>query len=127
MKKGVNAAASWTSCPECQGRGKKSRGLPKKVRLQYQRTVEQFEKSNGEGTAPVRPKGHLHTCLHCNESGLLPSASPPVADKKKYSKVFEKVKSENCIVHCGSGVTACHTLLSIAYAGLEIPKLHVGS
>lgn len=30
-------------------------------------------------------------------------------------------------MHCGSGVTACHTLLALAYAGLEIPKLYVGS
>jgi thiosulfate/3-mercaptopyruvate sulfurtransferase len=47
--------------------------------------------------------------------------------KEKYKKIFQNVKSENIIVHCGSGVTACHSLLAIAYAGLEIPKLYVGS
>jgi thiosulfate/3-mercaptopyruvate sulfurtransferase len=47
--------------------------------------------------------------------------------KMKYEKLFGKVKSENIIVHCGSGVTACHSLLAIAYAGMEIPKLYVGS
>ncbi|MEO7455019.1 MAG: sulfurtransferase [Gemmatimonadaceae bacterium] len=31
------------------------------------------------------------------------------------------------VVHCGSGVTACHTLLGFAHAGLPIPKLYVGS
>ncbi|WP_369073261.1 hypothetical protein [Cyclobacterium qasimii] len=31
------------------------------------------------------------------------------------------------MVHCGSGVTACHTLLAITFAGLDIPKLYVGS
>jgi thiosulfate/3-mercaptopyruvate sulfurtransferase len=31
------------------------------------------------------------------------------------------------IVHCGSGVTACHTLLAMAHAGIEGPKLYVGS
>ncbi|HEX5170571.1 MAG TPA: sulfurtransferase, partial [Cyclobacteriaceae bacterium] len=31
------------------------------------------------------------------------------------------------IVHCGSGVTACHTLLAMDYAGMPIPKLYVGS
>lgn len=87
MKKGENAAASWTICSECQGRGKKSRGLPKKVRLQYQKAVDQFEKSNSEETLPVRPKGHLHTCLNCHGSGLLPSASPPIADTENYPHV----------------------------------------
>jgi hypothetical protein len=36
---------------ECKGQGKKSRRISKKVRLHYQMAVEQFEKSNGEGTA----------------------------------------------------------------------------
>ncbi len=44
-----------------------------------------------------------------------------------YEKIFEDIKPQNTIVHCGSGVTACHTLLAISYAGLEIPKLYVGS
>ncbi len=47
--------------------------------------------------------------------------------KIKYQKIFEERSAGNIIVHCGSGVTACHTLLAIAYAGLEIPKLYVGS
>lgn len=47
--------------------------------------------------------------------------------KEKYSKVLADYKTENVIVHCGSGVTACHTLLAIDYSGLEVPKLYVGS
>lgn len=31
------------------------------------------------------------------------------------------------IVHCGSGVTACHTLLALAHAGIEGAALYVGS
>ena len=46
---------------------------------------------------------------------------------KKYSKVLGDLKSEDIIVHCGSGVTACHTLLAMDYAGIPIPKLYVGS
>ena len=47
--------------------------------------------------------------------------------KNKYQQLFEKRDSNNIIVHCGSGVTACHTLLAIAHAGLDIPRLYVGS
>ena len=47
--------------------------------------------------------------------------------KKKYETVFGKYNRENIIFHCGSGVTACHSLLAIAYADIEIPKLYVGS
>ena len=33
----------------------------------------------------------------------------------------------NDVVHCGSGVTACHTLLALEHAELELPALYVGS
>lgn len=52
--------------------------------------------------------------------------SPDVL-RNKYEKIFQNKKAENVIVHCGSGVTACHTLLAVAYAGLDIPKLYTGS
>jgi thiosulfate/3-mercaptopyruvate sulfurtransferase len=51
----------------------------------------------------------------------------PAELKAKYQEVFAERPSDQVIVHCGSGVTACHTLLAVAQAGLEIPKLYVGS
>ncbi|KLT66293.1 sulfurtransferase [Pedobacter sp. BMA] len=45
----------------------------------------------------------------------------------QYAKALEHIKPANIIVHCGSGITACHTLLAMDYAGLPIPKLYVGS
>ncbi len=52
---------------------------------------------------------------------------PAQALQDKYKDAFKTVPPENIIVHCGSGVTACHTLLALAHAGMEIPKLYVGS
>lgn len=46
---------------------------------------------------------------------------------KKYAEILGNTNPEDVIVHCGSGVTACHTLLAMDYAGIEIPKLYVGS
>ena len=84
MKKVENDEISWTMCLECQGRGKKSRGLTKKVRLHYQIALDQFKKTNGKGTAPIPPKGHLHSCLKCSGSGLIRSSRPPIADEENY-------------------------------------------
>lgn len=64
-------ANNWTTCSGCLGRGQKSKRLRKKVRLQFQRELEAFEKSNGDGLAPVRPKAHLDTCPSCHGSGLV--------------------------------------------------------
>jgi thiosulfate/3-mercaptopyruvate sulfurtransferase len=47
--------------------------------------------------------------------------------RKKYQAIFGEIKTENIVVHCGSGVTACHTLLALDYAGVETPRLYVGS
>jgi thiosulfate/3-mercaptopyruvate sulfurtransferase len=52
---------------------------------------------------------------------------PPAELKKAYESTFGDVKPGDVIVHCGSGVTACHTLLGMEYAGIEGPKLYVGS
>jgi salicylate hydroxylase len=87
VEKVENESASWKICQECQGRGKKSRGLSDKARRNYQMELEQFEKTKGEGTAPSRPKGHLYTCSICFGSGLLHSPSPPTADNENYPHV----------------------------------------
>ena len=77
----------WSMCPACQGRGKVSKKLRKKVRLSYQRALEAFAQSNGEGLAPVRPKAHLDACLNCAGSGLIPATNPPVVDTENYPHV----------------------------------------
>ena len=82
-----NAKTGWTICTECQGRGKKSRGLNKKARHRYQAELNQFENNKRKGTAPVQPKGHLYSCLNCNASGLIPSDNPPKADNENYPHI----------------------------------------
>ncbi len=47
--------------------------------------------------------------------------------RKHYETVLDNRAADAVVVHCGSGVTACHTLLALDYAGFEIPKLYVGS
>ncbi|MDR6921263.1 MULTISPECIES: sulfurtransferase [Chryseobacterium] len=50
----------------------------------------------------------------------------PEVLKEKYSQLLQG-KPEHLIIHCGSGVTACHTILALNYAGFNIPDLYVGS
>lgn len=83
----VNEEGIWTSCEECQGRGKKNHKLRNKVRISYQIACDEFEKTQGEGTAPVRPKGHPYSCLTCSGIGLIASNKNPVADTKTYPHV----------------------------------------
>ncbi len=47
--------------------------------------------------------------------------------QKIYDFIFSQHNANQIIVHCGSGVTACHTLLALDYAGFPIPNLYIGS
>jgi 2-polyprenyl-6-methoxyphenol hydroxylase-like FAD-dependent oxidoreductase len=77
----------WTICLECKGLGKKRRKPGKKVKLRYRKSVDQFEKTKGEGSAPVQPLGPEFFCPNCNGSGLIPSDNYPVIDKVIYPQV----------------------------------------
>jgi thiosulfate/3-mercaptopyruvate sulfurtransferase len=47
--------------------------------------------------------------------------------RAQYEALLGDVPPERLIVHCGSGVTACHTLLALERAGLTGAALYVGS
>ncbi len=51
----------------------------------------------------------------------------PIKLRNKYETIFGDINIENIVVHCGSGVTACHTILALDYAEMGTPKLYVGS
>jgi len=59
-----------------------------------------------------------------DENGLFRS---PEILKEKYTEFFKNKDPKQIIFHCGSGVTACHSLLALDHAGFEIPNLYVGS
>lgn len=82
-------------------------------------------------TEPIDPvAGHIPGAINIpfqtnlTDDGLFFS---PNDLREKYKTAFSNIPSDKAIVHCGSGVTACHTLLAIDYAGLPLPKLYVGS
>lgn len=47
--------------------------------------------------------------------------------RAQYEALLDGTPPEQLIVHCGSGVTACHTLLALDAAGLPGASLYVGS
>ena len=76
----------WAMCPDCQGRGKRSRRLRKKVRLDYQKAMTAFEQGIGD-QEPERPKGHLESCNRCAGSGLLPVDQEVTPNQEQYPHV----------------------------------------
>lgn len=59
-----------------------------------------------------------------SEEGKLRSAAEL---RSMYAPYFVGRQPQDVIVHCGSGVTACHTLLALEVADLPGARLYVGS
>lgn len=92
--------------------------------------VRDRERFNGEKEPIDLIAGHIPGAINIPFAENMDDQGfflPPAELKTKYLQVLEDRDEKNVIVHCGSGVTACHTLLAMAYAGLKIPKLYVGS
>jgi thiosulfate/3-mercaptopyruvate sulfurtransferase len=74
--------------------------------------------------------GHIPNAINLpfmenlDEDGYFKSAEEL---QSKYRKILGNIPAKQVIVHCGSGVTACHTLLALAHAQMDIPNLYVGS
>lgn len=92
--------------------------------------VRESKRYNGEFEPIDLVAGHIPNAINIpfqqnlDENGLFLT---PNELKIIYENLFQKFDSENIIVHCGSGVTACFTILAMVYAGFEVPKLYVGS
>lgn len=74
--------------------------------------------------------GHIPSAINIPFSNNLTSEGNFRASEELhllYKNIFEQTDTNKIIIHCGSGVTACHTLLAMAHAGFEIPNLYVGS
>jgi len=80
---------------------------------------------------PIDPiAGHIPGAINLplqanlDEGGRFKSA---VVLRAQYVALLDDRAPEALIVHCGSGVTACHSLLALERAGLGGARLYVGS
>ena len=94
--------------------------------------IDVREKDRYDGkTEPIdEVAGHIPGAINIpfkenlNEDGTFKN---PEILHEKYEEILKNIPSNKIAVHCGSGVTACHTLLAMEYAGFELPNLYVGS
>lgn len=81
-------------------------------------------------TEPIDPiAGHIPGAINKPFAENLANGRFKSADelRRDYRELFGEVPVDHVIVHCGSGVTACHTLLALDAAGLHGASLYVGS
>ncbi|MCA9605007.1 MAG: sulfurtransferase [Myxococcales bacterium] len=76
------------------------------------------------------PGGHIPgaVCAPLTEHlGADGRFEPRGALRARYAALLGDTAMEEVVVSCGSGITACHTLLALEHAGLTGAKLYVGS
>jgi len=91
--------------------------------------VRARERYRGE-TEPIDPiAGHIPGAINLPfaENMAAGRFKSPEELRAQYRELFDDVPPERVVVHCGSGVTACHTLLALEHAGLGGAALYVGS
>jgi thiosulfate/3-mercaptopyruvate sulfurtransferase len=92
--------------------------------------VRSGERFRGE-TEPFDPiAGHIpgaHNVPYGENLGADGRFKSAAELRALYDRVLGTVPPSQVIVHCGSGVTACHTLLALELAGLPGSSLYVGS
>jgi thiosulfate/3-mercaptopyruvate sulfurtransferase len=86
------------------------------------------ERYRGEVEPVDKRAGHIPGAVNAPFSGNLKEGRfrPPEELRAIYQRLGAGRASE-VIASCGSGVTACHTLLALELAGVEGAKLYVGS
>lgn len=52
---------------------------------------------------------------------------PAESLKTAFETLLNGFKPQDAVAYCGSGTTACHNLIAMAYAALPMPRLYVGS
>jgi len=107
---------NWTICLACQGLGKKRKKLRKKIKLQYQRELQQFEQNNHQGQAPTRPKAHLDTCLDCKGSGLV--AIPAQARPAQQTQQPAQTQNYPHLAIIGAGIGGVALAVACLHRGI---------
>lgn len=104
--------------------------LPNVDRTNYKiLDVRSRERYRGE-TEPIDPiAGHIPGAHNLPFAENLDNGrfKSPHALREMYEQFLGDTPIEKLVVHCGSGVTACHTLLALEAAGLHGASLYVGS
>ncbi len=88
------------------------------------------ERYRGE-QEPIDPvAGHIPSALNRPfQKNLTPEGLflPAMVLQKQFTSLLKSYSATQVVHNCGSGVTACHNLLAMEYAGLTGSKLYAGS
>lgn len=96
-------------------------------RLLDARSADRFRGEN-ENRDPIA--GHIPGAVSAPYAENLDENScflPVEKLRRYYEALLEDLPAENSVVYCGSGVTAAHSVLAMAHAGLGEARLYAGS
>ena len=92
--------------------------------------VRENYRYNGESEPIDLIAGHIPGAVNMPYTDNLEATGKfrsPEALAETFRKAIGDRDADKVIIHCGSGVTACHSILAMEAAGLRRPVLYVGS
>jgi thiosulfate/3-mercaptopyruvate sulfurtransferase len=92
--------------------------------------VRSAERHRGDAEPYDPVAGHIPGAMNLpyTENLDIKGRFKPVAELRDlYAPLLGDLRSDHLVVHCGSGITACHTLLALELAGFPGAALYVGS
>ena len=75
----------------------------------------------------VYPAGHIPGAVNRPWQGVTSAQGTALDEAGLRAHWEDALEAEELVVYCGSGVTACHNLLAMEYAGLNGGRLYAGS
>lgn len=92
--------------------------------------VRENYRYNGDSEPIDLVAGHIPGAVNMPYTNILETTGKfcsPEALAETFRKAIGDRDPGRVIIHCGSGVTACHSILAMEAAGLKKPVLYVGS
>jgi thiosulfate/3-mercaptopyruvate sulfurtransferase len=92
--------------------------------------VRAADRYRGDVEPIDRVAGHIPGARNAPWTGNVDPGSGrflPPEELRRRHRGLGADRAGEVVVHCGSGVTACHTILAAAIAGVPSPRLYVGS
>lgn len=133
VRSGVETAPSRTFVPAPQ-----DGWVATTAEVESQRHEENFllidsraaERYRGENETIDPVAGHIPGAINLPYAGNLDEDGNfrgREALRAQFESVLRETPSDHVTFYCGSGVSAAHNILAMAHAGLELPRLYVGS
>ena len=122
----INESADFTGTPNRQMLVVRDEVMDQRLLVDSRNSARFIGDSSGADANAGHIKGAVNRPHSQNKDENLRLRDPEIL-RQEFAQLLGEVPSDEATFYCGSGVSACQTLLTMAHIGLKPGKLYVGS